>query len=475
VIIDSSEGFHSNLSFIGHKKLIEYKYPEVKNITKSDLKNIKIGTHDYIRKRLECINSDTVEYLAPLVETSLQGMPLNVFTMNYDGTIELICEKYNIKYSDGFNPYWDPTTFEDPSTMVKIFKLHGSLYWLKSASRRVIRVPVKGLEMDKVKYFSDDMVSEMMIYPALQKEKYSEIYSWLSHKFILALNATRCCVIIGYSLRDKELRENIVDALYRNSNLWLVLISPNAASIKTAFFADIDISSRVMVIDSGIEETVTARELQSKLDKLKVVRQLEEKVWIDQLRNEQRLSNDWLDIINKYEEVDHDDRIVYIVERLATFRFRIVNGSIEYTAGKKSLYRLLTYYKTKDLKRCKIWEKIFVTYCSLIEYAFFDSCEGKNPFTLEQNLVYEARSIHGFDWKPLKDGTEQMLSSTTNIELKLCLKKFGETIDVLNNATDEDGKVIVTNSRNLNEIYSSIDLGFAKWAGKMGELIDKFE
>ena len=250
-----------------YRKLIEYKY-QVKNITKAHLKNIKIGTHNYIRKRLECINSDTVEYLAPLVGTSHQGIPLNVFTMNYDGTIELICEKYNIKYSDGFNPYWDPTTFEDPSTMVKIFKLHGSLYWLKSASRRVIRVPVKGLEMDKVKYFSDDMVSEMMIYPALQKEKYSEICSWLSHKFIQTLNDTRCCVIIGYRLRDKDLRENIVDALYGNSNLWLVIINPTASSIKRNFFTDIEISSRVMVIDSGIEETVTNRELHSKLAKI---------------------------------------------------------------------------------------------------------------------------------------------------------------------------------------------------------------
>ena len=158
---------------------------------------------------------------------------------------------------------------------------------------------------------------------------------------------------------------------------------------------------------------------------------------------------------------------MYIVERLATFRFRIVNGSIEYAAGKKSLHRLLTYCKTKDLKRCKIWKKIFVTYCSLIEYGFFDICEGTKPFTLEQNLVYKARSIHAFDWKPLKDGTEQMLSSTTNIELKSCLEKFGQTIDVLNNTTGADGKVIVANSRDLGDRYSSADLGLVKWASRI--------
>jgi hypothetical protein len=389
-----------------YRKLIEHKYPEVENIAKTELKSIKISTHDYIRKRLECINTDTVEYLAPLLGTSLQGIPLNVFTMNYDGTIELVCEKYNLKYSDGFNPYWDPDTFKDPSTMVRIFKLHGSLYWLKSASRRVIRVPLKGLEMDKVKYFSDDLVSEMMIYPALQKEKYSEIYSWLSHKFILALNDTRCCVIIGYSLRDRDLRENIVDALYSNPNLWLVIISPTASSIKRNFFIDIEISSRIMVIDSGIEETLTNRVLQSKLAKLNEVRQWEENAWINQLRSEQLSFYDWKHIIIKYEEIEHNDRIAYIVERLSKFRFRVVVGYIESLVGKKSLYFLLQYYNSKDLKRCGIWKKILTTYCSLLEYAFFESCEGKNPVTLDQNLVNDARSIHMFDWKPLKDDTE---------------------------------------------------------------------
>jgi hypothetical protein len=83
--------------------------------------------------------------------------------------------------------------------------LHGSLYWLKSASGKIIRVPLKGLELSNIKYFLDESLSEMMIYPALRKEKYSEVYSWLSSKFISELNNSELCIIIGYSLGIKIL------------------------------------------------------------------------------------------------------------------------------------------------------------------------------------------------------------------------------------------------------------------------------
>jgi hypothetical protein len=91
---------------------------------------------------------------------------LRIFTLNYDGTIEIICEKNNVDFSDGFNQYWNPDTFENAK--VNIFKLHGSLYWFRTASGKIIKVPVKGLPVRTLKYLSDETVSEMMIYPALQ-------------------------------------------------------------------------------------------------------------------------------------------------------------------------------------------------------------------------------------------------------------------------------------------------------------------
>jgi len=189
-----------------YKTIFQKNYPDLENISKEDLQNIKLMTYGYIRQKLEGINSEVVTYLSPLQGLIGKNNSLNIFTLNYDGTIEALCEKHAISYSDGFTPYWDPNIFNDPNIKVKILKLHGSLYWLKSASGKIIRVPLKGLEIGNVKYFLDESLSEMMIYPALRKEKYSEVYSWLSSKFISELNNSELCIIIGYSFRDKDIR-----------------------------------------------------------------------------------------------------------------------------------------------------------------------------------------------------------------------------------------------------------------------------
>lgn len=103
--------------------------------------------------------------------------PLNVFTLNYDGVLEILCEKNDIYYYDGFGPTWDTNGFDEEKYGLRIYKLHGSLYWLKSNSGKIIRVPIKGINTDDIRYLPDDSLSEMMIYPALQKEKYTEVYS----------------------------------------------------------------------------------------------------------------------------------------------------------------------------------------------------------------------------------------------------------------------------------------------------------
>jgi hypothetical protein len=45
----------------------------------------------------------------------------------------------------------------------------------------------------------------MMIYPALRKNKQSEVYLWLHANFINELNMATICVIIGYSLEMRTL------------------------------------------------------------------------------------------------------------------------------------------------------------------------------------------------------------------------------------------------------------------------------
>lgn len=163
---------------------------------------------------------------------NLQGFPypLTIFTLNYDSVIDVFCEMHDIHYTDGFNPYWNSRLFSDPEYQIKLYRIHGSLYWLRTATGKTLKVPIKGLDIEKLRYISDDGLSEMIIYPTIQKDKYSEIYSWLTNQFISVVKESRLCVIIGYSLRDRDIRDNIIDAIRINKGLFILIISPHASS-----------------------------------------------------------------------------------------------------------------------------------------------------------------------------------------------------------------------------------------------------
>ncbi len=300
------------------RKLFQNTYKEIAEIEDGDLNIIRFLINDYIRKECENIRSDSVEYLWPL--QSLVSNKMKIFTLNYDGTIEIFCEKYNINFSDGFDLYWNPDSFVNAK--VNIFKLHGSLYWFRTESGKIIKVPAKGLTVSFLRYLSDEQLSEMMIYPALKKNKQSEVYLWLHGTFINELNKATTCVIIGYSFRDEDIVNNLVDALDRNPKLWLLIISPNATDYKNKHFnQNLDHASRVVTLSKKIEDVVTERKLDKYIGGLDNARGNENTMWI-RLAETDGTQDDGIikDAIGRYsniygqDPIKHEDRIKWINE-----------------------------------------------------------------------------------------------------------------------------------------------------------------
>jgi uncharacterized protein YcbK (DUF882 family) len=95
------------LQDIEFRTLFESKYDEISNIDKTRLTLIKDLINDYVRKECEKIDSEAVEYLWPL-QALINSDKLRIFTLNYDGTIEIICEKNNIDFSDGLGGILEP-------------------------------------------------------------------------------------------------------------------------------------------------------------------------------------------------------------------------------------------------------------------------------------------------------------------------------------------------------------------------------
>lgn len=82
-----------------------------------------------------------------------------------------------------------------------------------------MKIPIKGLRTASIKYLTGESMHEMLIYPFLRKNKQLVVYSWLNQKFKDELQNSDVCVIIGYSFRDEDITESIIEALGTNQNL----------------------------------------------------------------------------------------------------------------------------------------------------------------------------------------------------------------------------------------------------------------
>ena len=114
------------------KQLLETTYHDLKSIDNERIQEIKNLIQGYIRKKCEDITS--VEYFWPL-EGMSKNKKLDIFTLNYDGTVEIFCEERGIKYTDGFEPDWNIKRFDDDESKINLYKLHGSLYWFRTKSK----------------------------------------------------------------------------------------------------------------------------------------------------------------------------------------------------------------------------------------------------------------------------------------------------------------------------------------------------
>lgn len=139
----------------------------------------------------------------------------DIFSLNYDVVFEATLESLRLPYTDGFrgadNAYFDPTLYDEERNEVpffRLFKLHGSINWIRDADEIVRRRPYK----------KDDPNERQVIYPSEQKYLQTQygVYELLLSLFRNRLREARPnnkLVVIGYSLSDDHIIEAIVDAI----------------------------------------------------------------------------------------------------------------------------------------------------------------------------------------------------------------------------------------------------------------------
>ena len=278
---------------------------------------LKVMLIHFIRETCEKVGD--VDYLYPL-KGFVSEKGLDIFTLNYDGTVEAVCEKFDIPYSDGFSPNWNPSQLETEKAEIRLYKIHGSLFWFKTGKSKYIKLPIKGIEPERLRYFTDEGISETIIYPLLSKEVYTGPFPWLMQKFRNNLAETELCVVIGYSFRDDSIRKVIFEQMENNPRLWLYLINPRADETKRSIL-DLhgDFFDRIVTLELKAEDALKERVLVENLNSLKAARQQEAEAKRGLLQSSMLYSDSWQGCIFNYKQIKHLDRIRSAIEEIMKY------------------------------------------------------------------------------------------------------------------------------------------------------------
>jgi hypothetical protein len=201
--------------------------------------------HEVIREYRTVSPEATVNVYSPLfelifshIDPAVQCLP--VFTTNYDPAVENFCALKHSDYelTDGF--YYDKATREhfwqenvfDGFDLTKgkrnivLFKLHGSVDWLRVKSAdRIRRALAMYDEMDA------DAYENVLIYPATRKIAVEEPYFTAYDYYQKCCERAKVCLAIGYSFRDYDALTRLRGAMTGNPKLHLALLSPDAQAV----------------------------------------------------------------------------------------------------------------------------------------------------------------------------------------------------------------------------------------------------
>ncbi len=165
---------------------------------------------------IECADPTPMSRLAAWAARADYRHPMEIFTVNYDLLLETALEEHGVPYFDGFvgnlharfrtdlveAPPGDPAGYV-ASRFVRLWKLHGSVNWVRSADDQIVRIGQPVNDLPAAIYPSDAKYEESRRVPFLV----------LQDRLRRALHQPETLVLIsGFSFADDHLNEMMFDA-----------------------------------------------------------------------------------------------------------------------------------------------------------------------------------------------------------------------------------------------------------------------
>lgn len=204
-----------------------------KKFSSDDAPKLQKLLQDFIRKTVLVEKEEKLEYLHELAK--FVPPTLEIFSVNYDTCVEQLCHLRNLKYTDGFDIYWNPQNLSSKDWDIKLFKLHGSVIWFESQTKEYVKIPIRtflGHKETRLKLITGEDLTPLLVYP-MQKWQYVEPLTELQLMFKKRLidKNTKIVVVVGYSFRDDYIIRMLWDAARINNDLHIILVNPSAQEI----------------------------------------------------------------------------------------------------------------------------------------------------------------------------------------------------------------------------------------------------
>jgi len=195
------------------------------------LQRLKEELEDFIREKVMVKDERKLEYLKELLNFTF---PLEIYSVNYDTCIEQLSHMRRLRYTDGFDTYWDKKNF-DGNFDIKHYKMHGSVIWYENErTKEYVKIPIRFAygKPTNVRLIYGESVKPLLIYPA-QKMEYVEPLTELQLMFKerLVNSMSAVLVVVGYSFRDDYIIHMLWDAGRKNEGLYIVVVDPDAQNI----------------------------------------------------------------------------------------------------------------------------------------------------------------------------------------------------------------------------------------------------
>lgn len=160
--------------------------------------------------------SDTISWINGIN----RNHPVEIFTTNYDLLFEEAMERVKTPYFDGFSgsktPFFDPSSISSndlPKRWVRLWKLHGSIGWSRSANGEIVR--------------STADAGSTMVYPShikydqTQSAPFSSLFDRLKN-FLLEPDTLLICS--GFSFADAHISAKLSECMSANPSSALIAL-----------------------------------------------------------------------------------------------------------------------------------------------------------------------------------------------------------------------------------------------------------